>query len=135
MKLTLAPIFPLFFAVSAFGNPVATDNAIDELDPRQLNCDIAQCLQTIFTQTAGIIQPCGAALQSLEKVGEDILTGEFPPSEPKTRNKLREHALNTLFPSVDQADLNSLASNTIKCVLQSVTAGFAIPGACLSCVI
>lgn len=102
MKLTLAPIFPLFFAVSAFGNPVATDNAIDELDPRQLNCDIArkticytpprvqgltflfytECLQTIFTQTAGIIQPCGAALQSLEKVGEDILTGEFPPSEP-----------------------------------------------------
>ncbi|EKM76071.1 hypothetical protein AGABI1DRAFT_131592 [Agaricus bisporus var. burnettii JB137-S8] len=114
MKLTLAQIFPLFFAVSALGNPVATDNAIDELDPRQLNCDIAQCLQTIFTQTAGIIQPCGAALQSLEKVGEDILTGEFPPN---------------------QADLNSLASNTIKCVLQSVTAGFAIPGACLSCVI
>lgn len=52
MKLTLAPIFPLFFAVSAFGNPVTADNAIDELDPRQLNCDIARKIYLLYPSTS-----------------------------------------------------------------------------------
>ncbi|XP_006457587.1 hypothetical protein AGABI2DRAFT_123441 [Agaricus bisporus var. bisporus H97] len=113
MKFALAPIVSVFFALSAMGSPTSKkrDTTL-EVEARQAQCDIATCLQTIGNETAGIIVPCGLAINNLANISQAIAQGQQP----------------------SQADVTGLTSNTVQCVFQSIAAGFAIPAACLSCV-
>jgi hypothetical protein len=146
MQLTLS-IVSLFFVVSALGNPVTSDTTVVELDPRQ-SCDVGsqhyllylytrhltlplfppECLSTIGTETGGIISACGTAAGDLERIGAAILQNKPPGGYHfNSQKNKKDNVLSAFLPSsTAQADITALASDTIKCVFQSVSAGFAI---------